>query len=108
MSTERELLELAAKAAGYDTQHPMNARRLELNPPVYSLFVRDSEGFMHTAWDPIADNGDALRLAVQLNLIPGYMRYSDMHTTVYEGDAKLAETRLAIVRAAAEIGRDMP
>lgn len=98
MSTEIELLELAAKAAGYQIEWVRNS----------GCHYRCEEEIGREAWCPLDDDGDALRLAVQLNLIPGYMRYSDMHMTIYEGDSKLAETRRAIVRAAAEIGRAMP
>lgn len=89
---DRELLELAAKATG--------AEWVERG---YWILPRADEVWHE--WDPLNDDGDALRLAVKLSLIPGYMRHSDMHMTIYEGDAKLAETRRAIVRAAAEIGR---
>lgn len=41
MSTDRELLELAAKAAGYTTSHPWNAERLTMNPPVDALCRND-------------------------------------------------------------------
>jgi len=32
--TDRELLELAAKSAGYDTSHEWNVLRLKIDPPV--------------------------------------------------------------------------
>ncbi len=71
-----------------------------------------------TRWNPITDDGDALRLAVDLGMqiIPGenYVecvkvmrvlrgcRFIEMHK-----DDKHAATRRAIVRAAAEIGKTM-
>ena len=94
--TDRELLELAAKAAGYKKR------------------------FVHyLGWNPLIDDGDALRLAVKLGLgvsVPlGYKRtdvvaFSDSRINVIEshGSDPLAATRRAIVRAAAEIGRQMP
>lgn len=51
--TDRELLELAAKAAGYDV-----------------TWLKDSQ-FIHGRddwWDPLTDDGDALRLAVKLHM----------------------------------------
>ena len=59
MNTDRELLELAAKAAGLrivDRSHPV------------TLYV-ESEGCKGgVRWNPIADDGDALRLAVALKI----------------------------------------
>ena len=67
-------------------------------------------------WNPLDDDGDALRLAVKLNL--HVLRFDNM-TTVRkigtdfgcderdDGDPSAA-TRLAIVRVADEIGRAMP
>lgn len=102
---DRELLELAARAAGISGGW---GEKLDYHNGVVDLtdyWVLDGEDLFF--WNPLADDGDALRLAVKLSLIPGYMRHSDMHMTIYEGDAKLAETRRAIVRAAAEIGRSI-
>ena len=123
METDRELLELAAKAAVYDTSHRWNAYRLTLTPPVVSLCIAG----VSTAWNPLADDGDALRLAVKLNIafFPPENNEGDFAVASIaegvlsdDGDAwiqewvkggdKLAATRRAIVRAAAEIGRSMP
>ena len=100
--TDRELLEAAAKAAG--------------------LLLHDGthvwmEGAGQWArWNPLADDGDALRLAVKLNLSTDV--FVDVIIVVYTtndiqcdhveepvGTDPLAATRRAIVRAAAEIGR---
>lgn len=116
---DRELLELAARAAGYDTSHPWNAERLLLNPPVDALCI---DG-VSTAWNPLTDDSDALRLAVNLNLAikPLPMRVppaiecwqnKDLMQTWAQAGYVLEEyescphaaTRRAIVRAAAEIG----
>lgn len=53
MSADRELLELTAKAAAIDP------RRL---PDAWPDRLEDDQ------WSPLADDGDALRLAVQLDL----------------------------------------
>jgi hypothetical protein len=90
MSTDRELLELAARAAGIDPDMagPNTPRE----------------------WNPITDDGDALRLAVRLNLIvhKGFV-YTPTGKLFCLRDyaSPLAATRRAIVRAAAEIGRNM-
>lgn len=68
MSTDRKLLELAAKAAGYTTSHPWNAERLTMNPPVDALCIEDANGLVHTAWNPLDDSGAALNLACDLGL----------------------------------------
>ena len=101
---DRELLELAAKAAGIDYR------------PQYDL-VKTSIGW--DTWDPLTDDGDALRLAVklQLRVLPpedefGLDRASVRITGVrdlvdaFDSDP-CAATRRAIVRAAAEVGRNM-
>lgn len=130
MSTNRELLELAAKAAGYTTNHPWNAKRLTMNPPVDALVVQDANGLVHTAWDPLTDDGAALRLAVKLGIsITPYPIYNDeaRHSVIakqrrhsdtlreanptevielHDGDPAAA-VRRAIVRCAAEIGKAM-
>lgn len=73
-------------------------------------------------WLPLTDDGDALRLAALLNLEVGWDDKYEKECNVlasidggiiydcsfpYNGD-KLAATRRAIVRAAAEISRTMP
>ena len=93
--TDRELLELAAKAAGYKKR------------------------FVHyLGWNPLIDDGDALRLAVKLGIrvcpvtADGRNAYA-AHDRLAGGvgephnDDPIAATRRAIVRAAAEIGKDM-
>jgi hypothetical protein len=106
--SDRELLELAAKAAGIDLQETEDGFEADFD---------DSR-----VWNPLADDGDALRLMVKLQfhvgLNPGNKvfctpTYSDK-PTVFESCERygvqdpLAATRRAIVRAAAEIGRQMP
>lgn len=104
---EREMLEFAAKAAGYEVKpHPNNKSIAKL------MFLL--KGYN---WNPITDDGDALRLAVKLSL------EIDLHRTgvaVRTGcghkvlvDAEgvkdgYAAARIAITRAAAEIGKAMP
>ena len=88
--SDRELLEFAAKAAE------------EWPSP---------EPFQHVLdrWNPLADDGDALRLAVklELNVLPGVAQDGEGRIIVDKTVDPLAATRRAIVRAAAEIGRSM-
>lgn len=93
-----ELLAMAAKAAGYDYR------------PQNGVIVMDG---IPSNWNPLADDGDALRLAVYL-FRDIHFWYSDNSVSVGNerrvvcGDDPCAATRLAIVRAAAEVGREMP
>lgn len=105
-AADRELLKLAAKAAGISIQH----------------WGKTAGAFLDngSAWSPLTDDGDALRLAFKLNIhISLYGEGIGITTYVVpEGkDAEsfhqdhvydLASVRLAIVRAAAFIGRKMP
>lgn len=116
--TDRELLELAAKAAGYDVVWSDLWQRFQHVEPI-KLF--DMERF---SWIPLDDDGDALRLAVKLGLdvCIDTQQENEPHTHVIgfrfdytaetvdaienHGDP-YAATRRAIVRAAAEIGKEM-
>ena len=107
MNNDRELLELAAKAAG------------ELTPDWYGNNAY-FDGVLKR-WNPLTDDGDALRLAVNLGMdiefgINGYAGTSASGWVDCEkvcqidekhGDDPAAATRRAIVRAAAEIGMTM-
>ena len=100
---DKELLELAAKAAGMRLNHA--------GQPTTGNYY-DSADFI---WNPLTDDGDALRLMVELGmdiLFQGYKQFIVVVTNCatteepYSFDMKTS-TRRAIVRAAAEIGRDM-
>jgi len=110
--TDRELLELAAKAAGigvWDDEHG-NTWRVYYTDPNNGLN-------RHTRWCPLTDDGDALRLAVRLKIdvahtnihAPQVHALADAKVQVWEEikDDPYAATRRAIVRTAAEIGRNM-
>ena len=91
---DRELLELAAKAAGYTITDWCAGRR-----------GADWAELSDTSkWNPIEDDGDALRLAVRLGLV---VNTGCAHDEKNDLDDPYAATRRAIVRAAAEIGRQM-
>lgn len=102
--TDRELLELAAKAAGLPECGWMG--------PAF-MYVKENR---FTDWNPLTDDGDALRLAVTLKLgvIPFQQDVSATHGLTgrewpepYGSDPNAA-TRRAIVRAAASLGKVMP
>jgi hypothetical protein len=81
--TDKELLELAAKACGLEEAK----MRIEFNQ-----------------WNPLEDDGDALLVMVKLgiDIAKAQVDYWDKHS-----NDPYATTRRAIVRAAAEIGRNM-
>jgi len=103
--TDRENLEAAAKAAGIALWTGSGGAWSENHQ---GLLLADG----YTMWRPLTDDGDALRLAVKLNIpvIP----YDDETSTGTVGvvaknwGSKEANTRRAIVRAAAAIGRGTP
>lgn len=103
--TDRELLELAARAIGGSLEvYDIGDRH-----GVSGYFPEHPNSLTH--WNPLADDGDALRLAVRLSL----MLDTDYNGCTAVGSATLephngdpyAATRRAITRAAAEIGRSM-
>lgn len=122
---DKELLELAAHAAGLQVQ------RSRLDDPLDRDFLIKGEGPRNEGqaaypWNPLTDDGDALRLAVKLcmgvihNDPRGQRLYVsadasrfvdpifEAFTATEEFDAeddRPVATRRAIVRAAAEIAR---
>lgn len=115
--SDKELLELAAKAVGYDISHPMNAERQEMIPPVMGFVTYLDGKLQSTLWNPLDDDGQALRLAVKLYLEIAPACYSQDCVDVYSKDDNplselfngdpYAATRRAIVRTAAAIGEKM-
>lgn len=129
---KREMLEMAAKAVGlqltWGEKYKIGDDEVDCTDLPYAL--GGSPDVSPVYWNPIEDDGDALRLAVKLGL-------SFAHYPIYEqpkhavivyrrtlgddGESHVTEaealerycgdpctaTRLAITRAAAEIGRQM-
>ena len=110
MTTDRELLEMAAKAARY--QYATHG----------GYIVVDG---IPGNWNPLTDDGDALRLAVKLyigvrphgpdhwqqpNVAVALWDFGDKsgRVTVEHGDDLQRAARRAITRAAAAIGEAMP
>ncbi len=112
---DKELLEMAARAAGYVIAPHVN--RGICNSLVFTIEGRGN-------WNPLRDDGDALRLAVKLGLSvridalhPSKQStvvtwchewMGDSYTIVeFHDEDRFATTRRAIVSAAAEIGKSM-
>lgn len=121
MKTDRKLLELAALAAGLVYEHPGLAYPAEFKEQVATWHPETSgcDQFEHiplAEWNPLGDDGDALRLAVALGIQVTVMIPRD-HMELgrtnaggmwnLHGDDPCAATRRAIVRAADEIGKAM-
>jgi hypothetical protein len=103
--TDKELLELAAKAAGY-VSHGYG--ELCGGSPFLYLQEADFSGM----WAPLTDNGDALRLAVKaLNWPHGGRAFDNAVSAMYAVGQlpkdPCAATRRAIVMAAAKVGEAM-
>jgi hypothetical protein len=104
MSTDRALLEKAAKAAGYNVDwldENANAGRQS------GGFYFGVGSYTPCRWNPLTDDGDAIRLAVAMelsvNAYSSYVIVADQHAD-FEGRDRMAVMRRAIVRAAAAIG----
>ncbi|HCK0492052.1 TPA: hypothetical protein NH982_001727 [Pseudomonas aeruginosa] len=113
---DRELLELAARAAGMQINEQRQAERDAIvDPATASLWIVDG----CTAWNSLTEDGHALRLAVKLRLdITFYNGFQEVAAEPSNGDGMnpsqevfiedpYAATRRAITRAAAEIGKSM-
>ena len=112
MTTDRELLELAAKAAGlkFATTPEEGDELGRMYTEHLGLWIWHFPDW----WNPLVDDGDALRLAVALHM---FVAIGDVasdaslptgkSSNISHIPDKYAATRRAIVRAAAEIGKDM-
>ena len=120
--TDRELLELAAKAIGW-FDYPTDS--IEQG----SVWHTDREKapfdycFPKEHWNPLTDDGDALRLAVKMGMRDEwgctlYLADAEDTTVVFTVSSSIspredadvdpyAATRRAIVRAAAELGKEL-
>lgn len=105
MSADRELLELAAKAAGIELDYRRGS----------DAYYYDDPETGREEWHPHQNDGQALRLAVKLGLeltlwgsAVQVQKRGVAFTEESVGDDRAAATRRAIVRVAAEIGRATP
>ncbi len=114
MNTDRELLEAAAKAIG------INGRYVDVYDGGY-YYNGNTSGILYElpsgqiyVWNPLTDDGDALRLAVVLQMELKVYEVSAHAASAIGGCSACtsekgdpyAATRRAIVRVAAEIGRN--
>lgn len=121
---DKELLELAAKAAGilfsgfYDNSNGLHIFYTDSERKTMGICEED-----RWYWNPLTDDGDAQRLSVKLELcvshwprheppdvMVGYILSKDKGSNIivdYSTDP-YAATRRAIVMAAIEIGKAMP
>ncbi len=108
---DRELLELAARAAGIKARWFRVNQWRQVGGNRMQAGQEDVFGTHHRKpWNPLTDDGDALRLAVLLNLeIHSPKSNPTVMFRTAENDVFYQDTciRLAIVRAAAEIGKSM-
>lgn len=124
--SDKELLELAAKAMGHTLywtgQDGFGESFIYAGPDISSWTPSSGHDKFELGetklWNPLTDDGDALRLAVKLNMgisIPVFHKpradvicFRDSGVNVIEeSNDPYAATRRAIVRAAAEIGKAM-
>lgn len=108
--TDRELLEFAAKAAGIEIEW-FPAKVWDGFRDGYFDATDGSGVFVagNVEWDPLNDDGDALRLMVKLGLITHPRVHHEIAVLMFTaGMQKLEATRRAIVLAAAAIGKEMP
>lgn len=103
---DRELLELAAKAAEIQV----------VDIKSEGVLAKVTNHPLSFLWNPLTNDGDALRLAVKLRIsidpregavcvISACKNHVVLENFTFD---QYPATRLAIVRAAAEIGRAMP
>ncbi len=117
--TDKELLQLAAKVSGIMIRGPAT-KWIAQGVTELDLLVWNDKGG-DSVWNPLTDDGDALRLAVKLDMD---IVFDFDRVMVVFGDAdatciteyfyelpkptnRIDATRRAIVRAAAEIGKEM-
>lgn len=110
---DRELLELAAKAAGMPPPDGFH-------PTAGFVWIKANDGVRReTRWNPLTDDGDALRLAVALGIVAKYEHNAPPELKIPRecgvaitnagqwfseaGADPCAATRRAIVRAAAAL-----
>lgn len=108
-SKDRELLELAAKAAGVAGVF-VEAHGPDIGQDAAGI-GRPGARYGDRLWNPLEDDGDALRLAVRIGfridifVDKGVTTIDHNSISEEHGDDPDSATRRAIVRAAAEIGK---
>jgi hypothetical protein len=115
--TDRELLELSAKAAGIALR-PMEIKNVtKQGDDRFIGYMADAEQCPRGWFNPLEDDGDALRLAVKLRIwVEPWIRGDSACARAAVGEVLVDEphygddperaTRRAIVLAAAELGKE--
>ncbi|WP_271874213.1 hypothetical protein [Pseudomonas aeruginosa] len=102
---DRELLELAARAAGYQFSYSYRS----LSSPAVPVILAETGRWRQ--WNPLTDDGDALRLAASLEMDLRFIGAGAIARAHFENSIwpkiKDDDYKRAIVRAAAEIGKSM-
>jgi len=114
--TLRQLLELAAQAAGHEINKARQAERdAIMDPATAGLWLKNC-----TCWNPRQDDGQALQLAVHLKMVVAVVPWNKVQNgyatvalapeypvevLVPHGDDAAAATREAIVLAAAQVAQ---
>jgi hypothetical protein len=99
--TDKELLKLAAKASGLEIYFDDVGQCCKRSP--------QCDPFSTWLWNPIEDNGDALKLAIEMNMqicISSPITYAGFDGRLIvegHGNDPQSATRRAIVLAAAEM-----
>lgn len=116
---DRELLELAARAAGVKARWFRVNQWRQVGGNKKQTGQEDVFGTHHSKpWNPLKDDGDALRLAVKRGLVVTPDRENQRtlvsnqagheYCAIYwDKLGEMAATRLSITEAAAEIGKSM-
>ena len=99
---DKTLLELAAKAAG-----------IAAHTFIDGSFLHILHGQIVARWNPLDDDGDALRLAVMLEIelkfndagVAARAKYFDVWQGSMRTDDKNRAVRYVITKAAAEVGK---
>ena len=113
--TDREMLELAAKAAGYEFGYVNDKPKIKEDRNFGSCGTWGCTKHQLYEWNPLDEDSDALRLAVKLELDVGINSPNAVCIDIARDDWIIeqknndpyAATRRAIVRAAAAIGKSI-
>jgi len=116
---DKELLELAAKAMK-DAGDPKFMNFEAIDDTCVCLELGAKRGAITSYWKPLTDDGDAMRLSIGLRLKVAHYYYEGAYycrvyfddlvppTVEFHAKDPYAASRRAIVRAAAEIGKNAP
>jgi hypothetical protein len=105
--SDRELLELAAKGAGLQVVGNAGEMVIFAGHFAGGFVIRNDRGG-DSLWNPLTDDGDALRLSARLYINIEDAVYDHYPLNLPDYPERLPVIRRSIVQAAANIGRRMP